>query len=101
MRMMAPEFAGIIAQGLEEGVFDTEFGEDSAEIALSVMLAFNDTIARILLNPNDYDQPAALARRKLAAIETALERVLGAPQGALTLVDEEMFAAWFQDRPSA
>lgn len=94
-RMMAPEFVKIIGQGIEEGVFDTEFADDSAEIALSIILAFSDTIARILLSPDDYDEPATLARRKLAAVETALERVLGAPRGTLTLVDEEMLAAWF------
>jgi AcrR family transcriptional regulator len=95
VRMMAPEFARIIDQGIEEGVFETEFADDSAEIALSIMLAFSETIAHILLNPEDHDEPAALATRKLAAIQDALERVLGAPRGSLPLADEKTFAAWF------
>lgn len=97
VHMAAPEFARIIAQGVEEGVFETEFVEDSAEIALSIMGALYDTFAGTLLSPDDYDDPAALARRKITSVETAIERVLGAPQGSLSLIDRQTFAAWFED----
>ena len=101
VRMASPEFARIIAQGIEEGVFETEFAEDSAEIALSIMQTLSDTVIGILLKPDDYDDPAALTRRKYAAVERALERVLGAPQGSLSLIDENTFAAWFEDQATS
>ena len=97
VHMLSPEFARIIAQGVEEGVFDTEFVEDSAEIALSIMGALYDTVVDILLNPDNYDNPAALVRRKYTAIQTAIERVLGAPRGSLPIIDKQTFAAWFED----
>ena len=95
--MAAPEFARIIAQGVEEGVFETEFVEDSAEIALSIMQTLYDTFAGILLNPDNYEDAAALARRKITSVETAIERVLGAPRGSLPLIDTQTFGAWFED----
>ena len=97
VHMLSPEFARIIAQGVEEGVFDTGFVEDSAEIALSIMQTFYDTVVDILLNPDNYDKPAALVRRKYTAIQTAIERVLGAPRGSLPIIDRQTFAAWFED----
>jgi hypothetical protein len=50
-----------------------------------------------LLNPDNYEDPVALARHKIAAVETAIERVLGAPPGSLSLIDAQAIAAWLQD----
>jgi AcrR family transcriptional regulator len=97
VELLSPEFAQIIAQGVEEGVFETEFVEESAGITLSIMQSLSDPIYGILLNPDNYEDPAALARRKFAAVETAIERVLGAPPGSLSLIGAQTFAAWFED----
>jgi hypothetical protein len=50
------------------------------------------------LNPDRYDDPAALAWRKLTSIQTAIERVLNAPPGSLPIIDEQTLAAWFEDQ---
>jgi hypothetical protein len=50
-----------------------------------------------LLNPGNYDDPVALARRKIAAVEAAVERVLGAPPGSLSFIDAQTLAIWFED----
>jgi len=96
-QVLSPELAKIIAQGVEEGVFETEFIQDSAEIALAIAQPLRDTIYDTLLNPDKYDDPAALAWRKLASVQTALERVLNAPPGSLPIIDEQTLAAWFED----
>jgi AcrR family transcriptional regulator len=96
-QVLSPELAKIIAQGVEEGVFETEFIQDSAEIALGTAQPFRDTIYDTLLNPDKYDDPAALAWRKITAVQTAIERVLGAPPGSLPIIDEQSLAAWFED----
>jgi AcrR family transcriptional regulator len=98
VRALSPELARIIAQGVDEGVFETDFAADSAEIVLSAMQAHHDLIAGILLNPGGHENPAALARRKIASVETAIERILSAPQGSLSLIDDGTFAAWFEDQ---
>jgi AcrR family transcriptional regulator len=96
VQMVPPELAKIIAQGVDEGVFTTTFVEESAELSLSIVQAFSNAFTNILLYPDNYDDPVALAERKLAAAEAAIERVLGAPSGSLPLIDTKSFAAWFE-----
>jgi AcrR family transcriptional regulator len=96
-KMAAPEWAKIIAQGIEEGVFETAYVEEAAEIVYAISKTFSDTLADIVLNPDNYDNPEALARRKIAAGQTAIERVLGAAPGSLSLFDENTLMAWFAD----
>jgi len=97
VQMLSPEFANIIAQGVEEGVFETEFVEESAGITLSIMQSLSKPLYGILLNPDNYKDPVALARRKFAAVEAAIERVLGAPSGSLSFIDAQTLPAWFED----
>jgi len=101
LQLLSPELAKIIAQGVEEGVFETKFVEESAGITLSIMQSLSDPLYDILLNLDSYDDPGALARRKLAAVEAATERVLGAPPGSLSLIDAQAIAVWFEDREPA
>jgi len=97
IQVLSPELAKIIAQGVEESVFETESIQDSAEVALAITQPFRATIKDTLLNPDKYDDPAALAWRKLASVQTAIERVLNAPPGSLPIIDEQTLAAWFED----
>jgi AcrR family transcriptional regulator len=96
-QMVSREFAKIIAQGVEEGVFTTQFVQESAEIVYAIGKTLNETIVELLLNSDKYGNPTTLARRKLMATQTAIERVLGATPGSLPLVDEQTLAAWFED----
>jgi AcrR family transcriptional regulator len=96
-KVAAPELAKLIAQGIAEGVFETDYVEESAKIVYAISKAFSGTLTDMFLNPDNYDDPEALARRKFAAIQTAIERVLGATRGSLPLIDEQTFAAWFED----
>lgn len=98
MQMVAPELARIIEQGVEEGVFETKFVDESAEIAMAIMMTLSYTIADTMLNPDNYDNPGDLARRKLTAVQTAIERVLGASPGSLPLMDATTLNVWFEDR---
>ena len=96
-QVTAPELAKIIVQGITEGVFEAEYPEETAEIVYAISTAFSDTITDILLNPDDYDEPEALLQRKTAAVQTAIERVLGAARGSLPLIDGQTLAAWFEE----
>jgi len=97
IQVLSPELAKIIAQGVKEGVFETESIQDSAEMALAIAQPFRATLKDTLLNPDKCDDPAALAWRKLASVQTAIERILGAPPGSLPIIDEQTLAAWFED----
>jgi AcrR family transcriptional regulator len=95
-QMVSHEFAKIIAQGIEEGVFATQFVQESAEFVFAIGKTLNETLVELLLNSDEYDDPATLARRKIMATQTAIERVLGATPGSLP-IDEQALAAWFED----
>ncbi len=96
-KMTANELAKIVAQGVEEGVFTTQFIEESAEIIVAIMSTFGNTMNELIFNPDKYDDRAAIALRKGAAVKTAVESVLGAPQGSLQIVDPELLKAWFTE----
>jgi AcrR family transcriptional regulator len=96
-QLVTPELAQIVAQGCEEGVFHTEYAVEAAECAIAVLYAFSNAVTDILLNPEEYEDPITLARRRFEATQTAIERVLGAPSGSLPIVDKDTLAAWFAD----
>jgi hypothetical protein len=96
--MTSHGLAKIIAQGVEEGVFATEFVQEIAEMVVALYKTFGESLADLLLNPDKYDKPIAIAQRKHTAVQSAIERVLGAPSGSLPIIDEDTLMAWFEDR---
>jgi AcrR family transcriptional regulator len=97
VQLFAPEFARIIAQGIEEGIFDVEFVEEAAEFTMAIQLVMSDTFIDIILNPECHDDPLATAQRKVAAMQYSIERILGATPDSLPLIDTQSLSAWFED----
>ena len=95
VKRAVPEVSKIIEQGVVEGVFDVEHVTESAEITYSIMRGASDYFADLILNPTAYAHPAALAQKKFAALQSAVERILDAPRGSLQLIDSDTIAAWF------
>ncbi len=97
LEMVTPELTRIVEQGVEEGTFDTSNAADAAEIALAVWLTLSDVLTDTILNPERFEDPAGLARRKVASVQGASERVLGASPGSLPIMDAATFDIWFVD----
>lgn len=93
----AQEIAKIIRQGVEEGVFDVELVEETARIAMLIMRSVSDYLADLLLRPDEYENHFTLARRKVQAIQSSVERVLGAEPGTLPLLDDATLGEWFSN----
>jgi AcrR family transcriptional regulator len=93
---VAPELGKIAVQGVEEGVFDTDFAESAAEIALSSAFTLSSSVYDLILNPENYDDPAAEMEQKIAALQFAIERILGAEEGSLPLMDPDLIQIWFE-----
>ncbi|MEM7332700.1 MAG: TetR/AcrR family transcriptional regulator [Chloroflexota bacterium] len=91
----SPRITKIIQQGIDEGVFKTSFAKETAEVIFSLNSGVSQSIVPILLNPEQYDDPLDLLRRKFAAIQAALERILDAPPGTMKFVNEENLAEWY------
>jgi AcrR family transcriptional regulator len=95
---LSPELARIVVQGIEEGVFDTKFGEDAAKIAFGSALTFSDELFHLFMNAKQYENPAEMAWQKMSAVQDAVERILGAEPGSLPLAEPYLFDQWFNER---
>lgn len=93
--VLAGEYAKIIAQGVAEGVFDTPHIQESAEVCLAIMTTFSESFADLLLHKAEIADALKMAQRKMAAAETAVERILNAPPGSLPILEPETLIAWF------
>ena len=94
-KRIAIEMGKIIAQGVSEGVFHVDHVSDTAVILMALIDSFNETMSELLLNPEQYDDPASNAMKKNAAMQTAIERLLGAPVGSMPITDNITLIAWF------
>lgn len=81
-----PMFSAIIRQGVEEGVFDSQFPDDSAELLMQVGTALNEAICRLLIKGDeDPDRIVRMIETKIKLYQDAMERILGAAQGSLQI----------------
>jgi AcrR family transcriptional regulator len=95
LKVIAVEMGRVIAQGVEEGVFDVEHISDTAVILMALIDSLNEAMSELLLNPDQYDDPASSALQRNAAMQIAVERLLGAPTGSMPIIDDETLIAWF------
>ncbi|MEM9776321.1 MAG: TetR/AcrR family transcriptional regulator [Chloroflexota bacterium] len=94
-KLFAPEWAKIISQGVEEGVFETDYPLETAKFLMSIMQSLGDEFLNIMLHPQDYEDPVKAAAAKFSAAQSAIERILNAPPESLIFIDLEMIGAWF------
>jgi AcrR family transcriptional regulator len=91
-RLLVP----IIQQGIDEQVFTTCFPEDAAVILTGVFLTFTDTLVARLAAPERDPASTPEIWSHLKAYVDAIERILGAPSGSLTIGQADAFKDWFE-----
>jgi hypothetical protein len=95
-----PMLAVIIRQGVEEGVFSTPYPNQIGEVLLSLFQGMGDSVAAEFLAINQNQTQAERmenfhrVEQAIGAHTSALERVLGAREGSLTLVEVDTLKAW-------
>jgi AcrR family transcriptional regulator len=99
MKWTAPLLAGVIRQGIQEGVLTTPFPDQASEIVLSLLQGLGDAFMDLLFPSEPIANRTRRAENIVAAYDDAVERVLGAPAGSLSLVDAETLKEWF-DSPN-
>jgi AcrR family transcriptional regulator len=85
----------IIAQGKDEGTFHVDEPDDVAGVVLSLIIGSNEAATRLFVDCQHGAATVEDARRLMMAFQQGLERVLAAPQGSLTYIDEEIIQTWF------
>lgn len=90
-----PMLARIIDQGIAEGCFTAPNPGEIAEIVLGIGHNFSDAIGRLLLQAAEGENCLPTVERKVAAAQYAIERVLNAPPGSISIFDMERTRQWF------
>ena len=94
-RWFAPLLAGVIRQGVQEGVLTTAFPDQAAEILIGLLQSLGDTFKDLLFGDKLPAEKRQRATAIVAAYNDAMERVLGAPSGSLNLIDADTINEWF------
>lgn len=87
MEAMEPVVAEIVARGVKENVFFVSDVAACAQMLLRLYLVFTDEIAFLLAREDSEEALMEELIRKLNAYRTAIERVLIAPFGSITLFE--------------
>lgn len=94
MRQRAEQFAiplltEIIHQGVDEGVFDTPFPDEAAELLVGLGSALQEGNARLLFeaegHPEKWEENWDRVWRRFDSMADGIERLLGAPNGSVRL----------------
>src|SRR5690349_19897516 len=96
VRHVTPLFSKIIKQGAQEGVFSTPYPEYASQVNINLIQGLGDTFARMLLSEEAKNSNVIQeAENLIIAYNDAIERILGAQQGSLHLMDTETLKDWF------
>ncbi|EFO80051.1 transcriptional regulator, TetR family [Oscillochloris trichoides DG-6] len=92
---IAPLLNQLIAEGVAEGFFHTEFPDVAGQMILTLLVGMGDTFAKALFVADRSEMAIAQIERMIAAYNDAIDRVLGVPAGTLHLIDETTAREWF------
>lgn len=98
---VSPFLAQIIRQGKFEGKFDVEDIEETAKVVVAMMMNMGESIAEcfLKLQPGDdqlrRQEHLLKIEKSIYAYQNAIERVLGAPIGSISLFDPNLLREWF------
>jgi hypothetical protein len=95
IRLVTPQFAAIIRQGISEGSFTLADPDQMARVVLALIRDAGDEAAELYMARQSGDVDLATARGRIKTYETALDRVLGVPAGTIRLIDEDTLQLWF------
>jgi AcrR family transcriptional regulator len=92
----APLLAGIVDQGVREGVFTAVYPEQTARVIVSLVQDLNHRLATLFLATETGQGDWPTVEHTVTAYTDALARVLGAPAGSVVLVDPDVLRRWFE-----
>ncbi|NVM53292.1 MAG: TetR/AcrR family transcriptional regulator [Candidatus Helarchaeota archaeon] len=81
-----PLWQQVIEQGIDEGVFNTSFPEEVAELIVHTSSLFSKKVDIAVFKENSPDKYEYVIR-KIEFIEDLITRLLGLPKGAIILAD--------------
>jgi AcrR family transcriptional regulator len=101
LHIISPLMKGIVLQGIQEGVMHTDYPDHIIEVVYSLMFSFGDALSEVIIAHDAEKNPTETLSNIIEVItkiigvyNEALERILGAPQHSLNLVDVNMMKKW-------
>lgn len=95
MRQAANQFSKIIQQGVREGVFATPHPSEASHIIMAIISTLSERLNALLLQADQVENLMDQALQTNRAVQTAVERVLGAAPGTLPIIEESAIRIWF------
>jgi AcrR family transcriptional regulator len=92
---MVPLLSLVIEQGTKEGTFAAPSPGETAMVLTSLMQGFQEQASDLFVARQAGTIGFDSVQRAVAANTEAFERILGIPQGSLTLIDEPALRFWF------
>ena len=92
----SPLLTEIIRQGIREGVLTAAYPDQAGAVVLSLVQDLGDSFARMLLDMPPGSADLARLASIVAAYTDAIEHVLGAPAGSLTVVQHKTISERFE-----
>ena len=89
-KRVAPLLTKIVKQGIEEGIFDTEYPDDIAGVILNLGTDLSHQTGELLLQVGEKPGAPGEIERLLSLAESSIERLLGTSKGTLTLFDKKL-----------
>lgn len=90
VELMRPQMSRIIRQGLDEGVFNTEFPDDASDMIFSLATNMGDKNSLLLLTLEDHPENIELLMKNFDMYQDAIERFIGAPSGSIRFKAREV-----------
>jgi AcrR family transcriptional regulator len=92
---LAPMLASVVERGCREGAFAVSSPDQTAHVVLGLTQDLAERLGRLFLTADAVPSLAfAQMRQMVTATAEAVERVLGAPNGSIYLVEPDGLAAW-------
>jgi AcrR family transcriptional regulator len=98
---VGPLLTRLIGQGVQEGTLSTPHPEQAGAVVLSLIYELGDAFAEVILHPSAGGRQPEQLESMTAAYTDAVEHVLGAPSGSLTLVDRQTIQVWLEPEVEA
>jgi len=88
--MLAPEFAKIIRQGMNEKVFSTSYPDEAANLIFEIANAFSGKIPTLIIDLDKNPENINKVEREFKVYENAIERIIGARKGTFNIVNRNI-----------
>jgi AcrR family transcriptional regulator len=92
---LGPILSTVIRQGIEEGIITSSSPDETARVILYLLEGYQQLATEQFLARQAGTIGFDAVARTYAAFTEAFERILGIPQGSVTLMDEPTLHFWF------